>query len=71
MLSYVFPKIKKNIIRNSLFVIELFSNPSITAPLKTFLKKAFILHVTLEISRLSNPKIDNHYTLQQRIGLFN
>lgn len=34
-------------------------------PLKIFLKKAFRLHLTLEVSHLNNPRIDNHHMLQQ------
>ncbi|EXX66958.1 uncharacterized protein OCT59_003698 [Rhizophagus irregularis] len=44
---------------------ELFDDQTIFNSLKMFLKEAFTLHLKLEISRLNNPKIDNHYTLQQ------
>lgn len=66
--SYITDTFFKDIFFTQLAVIkddELFSNPSIIDPLKTFLKKAFILHMALEVSRLNNPKIDNHYILQQ------
>ena len=44
---------------------ELFEDLTIIDPLKLFLRKAFILHLTYEVSRLTNPNMDNHHTLQQ------
>jgi len=44
---------------------ELFEDLTIIGPLKLFLRKAFKLHLTYEVSRLTNPNLDNHHTLHQ------
>ncbi|CAG8726735.1 1588_t:CDS:2 [Funneliformis caledonium] len=44
---------------------ELFNNITIINTLKILLKKAFMLHLTLEVSHLTNYNMDNHHTLQQ------
>ena len=44
---------------------ELFEDSTIIGPLMLFLRKAFMLHLTYEVSRLTNPNMDNHHTLQQ------
>ena len=66
--SYITESFFKDIFFTQLAVIdedELFNNSTIINPLKLFLKKAFILHLNLEISRLDNQRIDNHHTLEQ------
>ncbi len=65
---YVTDEFFKDIFFTQLAVIkedELLSIPTIIDPLKIFLTKAFMLHLELEVSRLTNPRIDNHHTLQQ------
>ncbi|CAG8746931.1 16536_t:CDS:1, partial [Funneliformis caledonium] len=44
---------------------ELFNNITIINTLKTLLKKAFMLHLTLKVSHLINHNVNNYYTLQQ------
>ena len=43
---------------------ELFEDLTIISSLKLFLRKAFKLHLTYEVS-LTNPNLDNHHTLRQ------
>ncbi|RGB35673.1 hypothetical protein C1646_759076 [Rhizophagus diaphanus] len=65
---YITDAFVKDVFFSQLAVIneeELFDDSTIMNPLKIFLKKAFRLHLTLEVSRLNNPGIDNHHTLQQ------
>ncbi|CAB5390865.1 unnamed protein product [Rhizophagus irregularis] len=65
---YITDAFVKDVFFSQLAVIneeELFDDSTIMNPLKIFLKKAFRLHLTLEVSRLNNPRIDNHHTLQQ------
>ena len=65
---YVTDEFFKDIFFTQLAVIkedELLSISTIINPLKIFLTKAFKLHLELQVSRLTNPRIDNHHTLQQ------
>ena len=65
---YITNEFIKDVFFTQLAVIkeeELFSNPTIINPIKMFLIKAFLLHLEFEVSRLTNSRVDNHYTLQQ------
>ncbi|POG59671.1 hypothetical protein GLOIN_2v1818277 [Rhizophagus irregularis DAOM 181602=DAOM 197198] len=65
---YITDAFVKDVFFSQLAVIneeELFDDSTIMNPLKIYLKKAFRLHLTLEVSHLNNPRIDNHHTLQQ------
>ncbi|CAG8515569.1 16991_t:CDS:2 [Funneliformis caledonium] len=66
--SFVNNTFLKNIFFTQLAVIEedeLFNNITIINTLKILLKKAFILHLILEVLRLTNYNVDNYHTLQQ------
>ncbi|CAG8616694.1 1053_t:CDS:2 [Funneliformis caledonium] len=64
---YITDDFFKDIFFTQLAVIkedELFDDSTVIDLLKIFLKQAFILHLTHEVSRLTSPNMDNHYTLQ-------
>ena len=68
IMSYITDSFFRDIFFTQLAIIkeeELFSSINIIKPLKLFLKQAFMLHLELEVARLKNPRMDNHYTLQQ------
>src|ERR1700733_6395293 len=65
---YITNDFLKDIFFTQLAVIkqdELFENPTIMNFLKEFVKEAFLLHLKYEMSRSTNPNMDNHHTLQQ------
>ncbi|CAG8630039.1 17066_t:CDS:2, partial [Funneliformis caledonium] len=66
--SFVNDAFLKDIFFTQLAIIkedELFNNVTIINTLKTLLKKAFMLHLTLEVSHLTNHNVNNHHILQQ------
>lgn len=68
MSSYITNSFLKDIFFTQLAIVreeELFDDMTIINSLKLFLRKAFILHLQLEIARLENPRMDNHHTLQE------
>ena len=61
---YIIDNFFKDIFFTQLAIIkedELFEDLTIIGPLKLFLRKAFILHLTYKVFCLANPNLDNHH----------
>lgn len=68
IMSYITDNFVKSIFFTQMAVIkedDLFGNISTINSLKLFLKRAFILHLELEVARLEDPEMENNHVLKK------